>query len=485
MKEQHPIDGLFARSLRQAEAPPPPGAWEGIVRQRDWAHLALLRLRRKWGWLALLLLAGGASTYLAMSPGAGPVAPAGPNPGMALTAQAAPPQADFLLAPGDPAAGTGTAQHATIAGTPGLHGPEAAPLPSHVRPASSATVSNETPAHALLPLAADLGAPSPAGARNSALAQAATEAPDQVKRPGTASALPARAALSAQAVQEAEADHAAAGAEPRQDLALLALRLPAQEPLASAAPLHASTPLPRPARRAWWVAATTAQYSETRRWRGDDHRLAKALQATEPLHRATYHGVLAGVALKGGWSLAAGLEHGAVRYGFRHLDRYREERDSVVTSVVTLNTQVVGSFTDTVSAVTEVQRTVVAVNRRSVLRVPVEAGWHRPVGRWRFGVRGGLALELSTLHGGATLVQGPQGTRSVDVQAAGKRTTLLASLGLGLDAGLALNERTLLWASPTFITGLFPLSPTDGSPYVLPQRTGLRLGLTYALSTTP
>ncbi|MFZ1658758.1 MAG: hypothetical protein WAT61_08070, partial [Flavobacteriales bacterium] len=63
MNERQPIDDLFARALRDAEATPPPRVWEGVARERGWAHVTLVRLQRRWGLLALLLLLGGASAY--------------------------------------------------------------------------------------------------------------------------------------------------------------------------------------------------------------------------------------------------------------------------------------------------------------------------------------------------------------------------------------------------------------------------------------
>ena len=64
MREQHPLDDLFARALRDAEATPSDAVWDGIVQERGWAHLTLLQLRRRWGWLALILLFGGTAGYL-------------------------------------------------------------------------------------------------------------------------------------------------------------------------------------------------------------------------------------------------------------------------------------------------------------------------------------------------------------------------------------------------------------------------------------
>ena len=46
MKGEHPIDDLFARGLRDAESTPPAAVWEGIDRERNWAHITLLKLRR-------------------------------------------------------------------------------------------------------------------------------------------------------------------------------------------------------------------------------------------------------------------------------------------------------------------------------------------------------------------------------------------------------------------------------------------------------
>ena len=61
MNGKHPIDDLFARGLRDAEAQPPPTVWEGIVRERDQRGAG--KRRSRWGLAALLLLLLGAAGY--------------------------------------------------------------------------------------------------------------------------------------------------------------------------------------------------------------------------------------------------------------------------------------------------------------------------------------------------------------------------------------------------------------------------------------
>jgi hypothetical protein len=70
MNGKHPIDDLFARGLRDAEATPPPAVWEGIVRERAKARPSpaekpvLSKDRGRWGLAALLMLLLGAAGYL-------------------------------------------------------------------------------------------------------------------------------------------------------------------------------------------------------------------------------------------------------------------------------------------------------------------------------------------------------------------------------------------------------------------------------------
>lgn len=63
MNGRHPIDDLFARTLRDAEATPPPAVWEGIVRERGKGRRAVAKRRSRWSLAALLLLLLGSAGY--------------------------------------------------------------------------------------------------------------------------------------------------------------------------------------------------------------------------------------------------------------------------------------------------------------------------------------------------------------------------------------------------------------------------------------
>lgn len=63
MNGRHPIDDLFARTLRDAEATPPPAVWEGIVRERGKGRHTVAKRRSRWGLAGLLLLLLGGAGY--------------------------------------------------------------------------------------------------------------------------------------------------------------------------------------------------------------------------------------------------------------------------------------------------------------------------------------------------------------------------------------------------------------------------------------
>lgn len=499
MREQHPLDDLFARGLRDAEATPSDAVWEAIVQERGWAHLALLRLRRRWGWLALMLLLGGAAGYWGKgSPGEEHAEVRGT---VGMASNAVHPRA--LVATSTTVATsarfTDPAREHTEQSSPAALATPTPATPSTATPLTDAASITEhrsprtSPAHKQGPLGYAAQAPptsafaiasgihqtqsSTALPAEEPLSEGPSDAPATgtltAEMPGPGSAWP----TAIERINPSEASGRVLGG-----IGLLSMRSPwpVRGPL-QAVLQDAPPPTFAGPRQAWWVAVTAGQYRETRNWHGREGQLVRALQGTETPHRTTSYGVLAGLVGRKGWGITTGMEYGAAHYDFMHFDQFRSTRDSLVTHVITFNTVVLDSYVDTVATTSEVRRTVAAVNRYTTLRVPLEGSWHRAWRRWHLGLRGGVAVEFNTMRSGVTLMSGEDGTRSVDVSSTEKRKATLVSGGLALDVGYALTERLGLWASPGCATGLFSLSPTDGSPYAVPERLGVRIRLAYTL----
>lgn len=477
MREQHPIDELFARTLRGAEAEPPPGALGGILRERSRRRAGWLR---RWGWLPLLLLFGTGLGYLLAGnrhANSGGIEPKILALGSAL--------------PDDPANGH---EETKPNGLPGIH--------------------------------ADSVAPPPVSFGGKADGPAET-APDE-NEPTTAKAIPAQGKPAAkprgmQPVQGtgggpagSVTDNSGTAAQPEHQVPSLQ---PSASQIVATTPLHIGASLgvdllvrnegsahatwlpvlissvgsdpgvavPRNApaliaagpRRSWWVAAMGGQFLESRRWTGGEATIREALQATEPVHATTALGMLAGVNGRGGWSLAIGAEYHAGRYDFRHTDRFQTRHDSIFNHVITFNSLVLQTTTDTITTYRQEQRIAASVNRYAMLRIPLELGWHAPLGRFRLGARAGVALELTDLRSGTLLVNGPEGPLSVEVQPAHKQCMSVLGGSVGADLGYILTEQWSLWASPVYEKGLLSLLPPDNSPYALAERSGIRLRLAY------
>lgn len=481
MREQHPIDELFARALRDAEEAPPARVWAGVVREREGAHL-LLRLRRKWVWPALLLLLGGGAYWAA-------TAVQGPSADRRAMAHGDPPAMVAASAATEPAAGPFGAALGDDAATPGgTEGPDAikpatgAAQARHAGTPAIPTSGTEAPAATAHGTAAIMAVPAPGGPGNGTV-------PRAQEGPATAFARPS-------AMQDTGLHGPAEGGltfpEPGGRAPEMGRTAPGR--LRPLAPRPTLQPLPmetRPAplrapgshRHAWWIAATAGTYRETRTWHGGDQALAHALQATETPHYTIGLGMLAGMEWRGGWNVATGLEHSASRYDFKQIDHLSGRRDSLITHVVTFNSSVIGSYTDTLTTYTETTRTVAAMNRYTSLRIPVEVGWHRAWRRWHGGVRAGLSTEFNAMRSGITSVQGT--AQGVDVGATEVHKAVLLGGSLALDAGYAINGRLGLWASPGYATGLFSLSPPNGSPRASGDRWGIRLRLAYTLCPKP
>ncbi len=499
MREQHPLDDLFARTLRDAEAAPSDAVWEGIVQERGWAHLTLLRLRRRWVWLALLLLLGGTAGYLGSTSSSekhAAVPRTDSSTSVAVVPNASLAGASIVVANAsfnEPEPVSTESSSATV-----TTGPLPASSTTASQPMDDASVAEHrspetSPDHRVSGQGHSLmKPPTSISAVTSEADETLTATVDQIglsvsDEPTTG---PTSGTLTAELPNSRSAwaetfDRKGRGDAPGLEISRIGL-LPTRSPRPDRALLQAvpqNMPLPSfiGPRQAWWVAVTVGQYRETRNWHGGDAQLVTALQDTETPHRTTSFGVLAGLEGRKGWSFATGIEYGAARYDFQHFDQFRSTRDSLVTHVITFNTVVLDSYVDTVSTSTEVRRTVAAVNRYTTVRVPLEGGWHRAWRRWHVGLRGSVAVEFNTMRSGVTLMNSDGGTRSVDVSSTDKQKATLLSGGLAMDVGYALTERLGLWASPGYAAGLFSLSPTDGSPYAMPERLGIRVRLAYTL----
>ena len=500
MKEQHPIDELFARGLRDAKAAPSAAVWEGIVQERGWAHLTLLQLRRRWGWLALVFLLGGGATYLGINSGNGkelaesqlPEQRTHPALMILDVSQTAPSNTVISASFGEVEMGSTRTSNVTTQDEQHSSVPNHGQQTEEVLAAQTARVAIGSSRSPDSP--EDL-AVSQSSRRNdvSTLAQ-----PMRIPRPTRAEQGETEKAPSSSADASLTAELPLVPDEPairsenrdRNDASDMELVRPSmlqirpsilERELLAADLRYGNQPQFRAPHRAWWVAATAGQFRETRTWHGGDTELVIALQGTETPHHTLNFGVLTGISYHGGFGLATGLEYSAARYDFQHLDQFSSVRDSLITHVITFNSQVVESYVDTLTTYTEVRRTVAAVNHYTSIRVPLEGSWHKAWRRWHFGVRGGMALEFNTMRSGVTLMNEQGGTRSVDVSSTEKRTAVLLSGGLAADVGYAINERLAIWASPGYATGLFSLSPSDGTPYAMPERMGIRFRLAYTL----
>jgi len=484
MKEKHPIDDLFARVLRDAEVPPPPQVWQTIARNKGRGRNGKLGIG---GWLSLVLLAGGSAVWLLADlhgrekPGAAaadslygtqqPVAAVNPilpppeqvhEPGGNQEASPSikgstneknsgkkPIPVQVALLPGSPPPGT---RHAASA--------------ANVR-TSDRTLDRQK---VLAPLQTVLPQPEPG------------PSPDSMVTDGSSVFL-IPAGWHAQAKTgtvgiPGEVISAMLPGSTGQPV-LLNVRLPQAAPCTAPVPAFPAHTVFRAPHRVWWVAGTAGLYSEGRTWKSDDAELAMALQNTEVMHPVTSFGVLVGRQSRGGWSLSSGVEYSASRFDFDHMDRFTTRQDSLVTFVVTFNSQVLSSYTDTVSILSDVQERVAAVNRVASLRIPFELGWHTPYRRFRFGARTGLAMELNTIRSGATLAYVNGGIRSERAEDAHNRRTLIVAGTLAADLGYTINERWVLWASPSYTTGLVAVAQTNEHPFTLPQRMGVRIRLGY------
>lgn len=484
MREKHPIDDLFARVLRDAEVPPPPQVWQAIARNKGRGRNGRLRIG---GWLSLVLLAGGSAVWLLADLHGGEMAGSasadsryGMQQPVAVESPLLPPPEQVHEPGGNQEASPSVrgstdeknsgkkpkpVQEALLPGSP-------PPGTRHAAREAIVRTSDRTLDRQKLLAPLQTGFPQPAPGPS----------PDSMVTNGSSGSLippgwHAQAKTGTVGIPGGLSSATLPGSAGQP--VLMTVRLPQVAPCTSPVPALPAHTVVRVPHRVWWVAGTAGLYSEGRTWKSDDAELAMALQNTEVMHPVTSFGMLVGRQSRGGWSLSSGVEYSATRFDFNHMDRFTTRQDSLVTFVVTFNSQVLSSYTDTVSILSDVQERVAAVNRVASLRLPFELGWHTSYRRFRFGARTGLAMELNTMKSGATLAFVNGGIRSERAEAAHNRRTLIVTGTLAADLGYTINECWVLWASPSYTTGLVAVAQANGHPFTLPQRMGVRIRLGY------
>ncbi|MCC7501195.1 MAG: hypothetical protein IT229_01610 [Flavobacteriales bacterium] len=474
MSERHPIDELFHRVLQDAEVTPPPAVWEGIVRKRT------KRRGGYWGWLAAgLLLLGCAGAFLIHNDHGTPMP-------IAELQGSSGPNKNIATAGTEPAA-IGATEQSASSGTPTT--PHQASTQQEtptvaaegLRPSDQENTSNAVPA-----VTASTSTVTP-GATTSARASAPA-----APRHGSTTAVPGSNTVEAVVNTRPTAHDARIVRDvTMNELDLLPLVSPDMQrqapPLDSMRSGGTQAPYVLP-NADWWVALEVGRHNVKRTWYGDEPLLVSALNGVEVPHYTWSLGLLAGRSWRSGFGLSTGLAYEGSEYAYDHLDdRVRVDSMLVVPYLITLDTQVFVSNVDTVTFMTEETKQVSGMNRFSIFRVAIEGYWHKQHRRWTIGVRAGLAAEFVAMRQGYTLDLNDEGdVMSVDLSAQAYDTRYHTTLTavLGADVGFAMSEHWGLWATPTYMHGITAWG-TNGSPFVLPERMGLRVRLSYTFTRIP
>lgn len=233
----------------------------------------------------------------------------------------------------------------------------------------------------------------------------------------------------------------------------------------------------------WWIGASATAQASRYAWRGGPPNLVRALEGNGAWSPGAAFGLVAGRAWPSGLSLALGVEADRWEQRYRHVDRREVEQvEAVVAQMVTLNSQVVFADYDTVVTSSTLQAVAEGAELRMRVRVPLELGWQRRMGRLLLGARAGVAAEHASVRSSAGMaVDAADGlVRSRALSRAEWRARYPAALSIlvGADIGYALTDRLHLAAMPFLMR---PIA-TFGAAYdaqALPHRTGARLMLQH------
>lgn len=462
MREEHPIDQRFRDALLSAEAQPPPSVWEGVKNGRRRRRGLVFWSRRRGLAIATLFVALGAGAYWVTRD-----------------------TRDVPNTSGDTHASQRTEQHTSSATTPKASVVESTrTTPNPTLSANTTTTITEhaptrTREHATRAVEAHThndgayrsSAPAAVlhASQGSVGTPVATDREESVipLAPGTEPAL-AAPALDAGAVVR---------------LAPLPAYWSSSSPALT--PINKATPTYVLPAGEWWVAAQVGWYDVRRQWSGTNATLEQALNASEAWTSTIGVGALVGRTWRSGIGLSIGAEHERSEQAFRYVDRWTRVDQEITTSVVTLDTQVFVSNLDTITTTTFDERLAEGMDRRSVLRIPIEGHWRGSWRRWSYGVGLGVAAEFTKATSNRVLVQdGSDGHITTAAPQGSELRDRYPTVFLGViaaDLGYQLHEHWTLWASPAYMHSLAALG-TNAEVFAQPERLGLRLRLSYTFN---
>lgn len=247
---------------------------------------------------------------------------------------------------------------------------------------------------------------------------------------------------------------------------------------------HSSAPDYYIPRGTWWIGAALSPQVVRYRWAGSDERLVDALGSANGSVGAWAIGMLGGRQWPSGLRLGVGAEVGRSEQAFRYVERESELMTETITNVVTLNTLVIFTTTDTLTRTIAHESDLRALDQRTVLSIPIELAWTRPFGRWRIGPRIGVVGTKTWVRSASSLVHEAGDARLTSAQLGGlelsARYPLAVSGIAGIDLGFALKERWSITASP-FMSRGFGVFGESSSAYASPERFGMRLLFSHEL----
>jgi hypothetical protein len=245
--------------------------------------------------------------------------------------------------------------------------------------------------------------------------------------------------------------------------------------------VQGGTPTPyKPCNSCWSVGITGGFYSEERAWKGSDLVLVDALNGTETPHYPYSFGVTLGREWHSGLNVLVGFEYAVARFDLTRTERTQEWTPTNTPFVVLLDTMVVYQSDTTSLMLTESLRETRTRNTLTSFRIPLEVGYGLDWRRWSFGLRTGPVVEFITSRSGLTLdLQTSDSTAVQPIQVDRERKSTIINGSLTPWIGFKLTEHWRIAAEGTYMRGIGQLGGSDA--YVLPDRLGARLHLTYTL----